>query len=313
MADLSVCAGIDAGTRESKLAYSDGLGTRIIARLEGFDLLALREESEAYFDEPVFSCVVASDSRVRPENSGFSDVHVIPQSEAVILGLGRDEKNIVCDFGESAFRMYVVNAHEVIDAETVSDVCGKVIDENFAEYLAERYCFRMSDSEVMHEARRIKHALTDNEITSWRERDIYRYELERVIHFPVKRSARTLQRLVRVHKPEGVILTGGSIKIPEVRRVISDVLGISPEYRGNLIAEGAAVKARELQRDNARAKRPDNAARLRELRAKMLELEDRLTRRQKDRVYAIFRQAEGINDAGIITLMENMMREIRSV
>ena len=61
-----------------------------------------------------------------------------------------------------------------------------------------------------------------------------------------------------------------------------------------------------------RAKRPDNAARLRELRAGMLELEERLTRRQKDRVYAMFRQAEGINDAGIIALMENMIREIRS-
>ena len=311
MADLSVCVGIDAGRCESKLAYSDELSTRIIARLDGFDLTALREEAEEFFDEPLFSCVVASDGRVRTEGTGFSDVHVITQSEAVILGLGRDDRCAIYDLGESACRMYVIDGGKVIDSERIDDVCGKVIDENFADYLSERYSFGVSD--VLYESRRIKHALTENKITSWREREIYRYELERVIHFPVKRTARVLQRLVRMHKPEGVILTGGSVKIPEVRRVIADVLGIMPEYRGNLVAEGAAARARELQRDNVRAKRPDNAARLRELRAGMLELEERLTRRQKDRVYAMFRQAEGINDAGIIALMENMLREIRSV
>ena len=313
MDGLNVCVGIDAGTRESKLAYSDALGTRIIARLDGFDLLALREEAETFFDEPVFLCVVASALRVRSVDSGFTDVHVITQSEAVILGLGREGRYAVCDLGESSCKIYVVDGHEVVDIETISDVCGRVIDENFADYLSERYCFSVNDAEVLHEAQRIKHALTENEITSWREREIYRYELERVLHFPVKRAARTLQRLVRVYKPEGVVLTGGSVKIPEVRRVFSEVLNLTPEYRISLIAEGAAAKVRELQRENVQAKKPDSAARLRELRAGMLELEDRLTRRQKDRVYAMFRQAEGINDAGIITLMENMMREIRSV
>ena len=306
MDSLNVCVGIDAGSYESELAYSDELSTRIITRIDGFDLLSLR-------DEPIFSCVVASSSRVMSETSGFSDVHVIPQSEAVILALGSDGRNIVCDLGEAACRMYVVNAHDVIDTEIIGNVCGRVIAENFAEYLAERYRFSARDYEVLHEARRIKHALTENEITSWRERDIYRYELERVIHFPVKRAARTLQRLVRVHKPESVILTGGNVKIPEVRRVIADVIGMTPERRLNLIADGAAKKARELQRNNVQRKKPDTASRLRELRTEMLTLEDRFTRHQKDRVYAIFRQAEGINDAGIITLMENMLREIRSV
>ena len=316
MDGLNVCVGIDAGSYESKLAYSDALSTRIIARLEGFDLAALREESEAFFDEPVFSCVVARDAGVRADGTGFSEVEVITQSEAVILGLdgeGEQRKSVVYDLGESACRMYVVNGHELKDSARIDDVCGKVIDMNFAEYLAERYGFSAGDSNVLHEAGRIKHSLTENEVTSWYERKIYRYELERLIHFPVKRTARVLNRLVRVHKPEVVILTGGSVKIPEVRKVIAGVLGITPEYRGNLIAEGAAARAREIQRDNVKAKRPDTASKLRELRAGMLELEEKLTRRQKDRVYAMFRQAEGINDAGIIALMENMIREMKSV
>ncbi|MBQ9434288.1 MAG: hypothetical protein IJU26_08745 [Synergistaceae bacterium] len=47
------------------------------------------------------------------------------------------------------------------------------------------------------------------------------------------------------------------MKIPEVRHVVAEVLGMTPEYRGNLIAEGAAAKARELQKDSQREKLPD--------------------------------------------------------
>ena len=315
MADLSVCAGIDAGSYESKAAYSDGLGTRIIARLEGFDLTALREEVEAFCEEPVFSCVVAlpdDGKRVRAEGTGFTEVYEIPQSEAIMLALGRDGRNIVCDFGANECRMYVVDGHEVVDRENITDFCGNVIDQNFAEYVAERCRLHRKDPHIASETRRIKYSLTENEYTVWRDVKIFRYELERLIHFPAKSTARVLQRLARVYRPEGVVLTGGSVKIPEVRRVIAEVLGMTPEYRGNLVAEGAAARARELQKDSKRAKIPDTAARLRELRGDVLAIEDRLTRRQKDRVYALFRQAEGIHDAGIISLMENLIREIRN-
>ena len=315
MADLSVCVGIDAGSCESKLAYSDGLGTRIIARLEGFDLTALREEAEAFCEEPVFSCVVAADSGIRTEGTGFTDVCWIPQSEAVILGLKREDRNIVCDLGASACRIYTVDGHELIEAEKITDFCGKTIDHDFEEYITERFRLNPKDQNIPIEIRRIKHSLTENDFTVWREVRIFRDELERLIHFPAKRTARVIQRLCRVHKPEGLILTGGSVKIPEVVRVFSEVVGVIPEYRMNLIAEGAAAKAREIQKDSARklTAQLDTAARLKDLRADVLAIEDRLTRRQKDRVYSLFRQAEGINDAGIITLMEGLIRDIKNV
>ncbi|MBQ7216518.1 MAG: hypothetical protein IJS39_11120 [Synergistaceae bacterium] len=318
MADLSVCVGIDAGSYESKLAYSDELGTRILARLEGFDLTALREEAEAFCEEPVFSCVAAlpdDGRRLRTEETGFTEVYEIPQSEAVILGLGREGRNIVCDLGASACRIYALDEHEVIDREEITDFCGKTIDRDFGEYIAERFTLNPKDPAISAETRRMKHTLTENDSAVWREVKVFRYELERLIHFPAKKTARVLQRFVRVHKPEGLILTGGSMKIPEVWRVFGEVAGLNPEYRGNLIAEGAAAKAREIQKDSARklTAKPDTASRLRELRADVLEIEDRLTRRQKDRVYALFRQAEGIHDEGAIALMENLIREIRSV
>ncbi len=313
MADLNVCTGIDAGSYESKLAYTDGLGTRIIARLEGFDLRALREEIEAYFDEPVFSCAVAGDLRVKVEGTGFTDVNLLTQGEAACIAPGCDGRHVVYDLGESACRMYAATGQEVVEKVTVDDVCGRVITRNFAEYLCDRYGLDMKADSVESEARRIKHTLSVEEFAVWHELKVYRYEFERVIHFAVKRTGRVLQRLVKVYRPDRVILTGGSIKIPEVWRVLSELTGITTEYRENLIAEGAAARARELQKGSRHSKSGNTAGRLRELRAGMFELEEKLTRQQKDRVYALFRQAEGINDEGIITLMEGLIRDLRNV
>ena len=47
--NVNVNVGIDAGSVCSKLAYSDKLGTRILADAEGFDAVLLREEAEIFF------------------------------------------------------------------------------------------------------------------------------------------------------------------------------------------------------------------------------------------------------------------------
>lgn len=306
-----MCVGIDAGSYESKLAVSDGLGTRIIARVPGFELVSLREEAEAFCDEPVFSCVVAGSLRVRSEMSGFTDVHTITPDEAIALALGRESRNVVYDLGASGCRIYALEAHELRESAAIEDVCGGVFDEQLAGYLADRFGL---DNRPVSEARRIKHELTEQESTIWREVRIYRYEFERLIHFHVKRTARVLQRFCRVHKPECVILTGGSIKIPEVWKTLAEVCSAGPEYRGNVIAEGASLLARTIQKEGDREARRHEVqagASMRELRAAMLELEDKLTRRQKDRLYSLFKQAEGMNDSGITSMMESLLREIR--
>lgn len=309
MDSLNVCAGIDAGSYESKLAYSDSLSTRIIARLPGFDMNALREEAEAFFDEPVFSCVVAlhGGRRVSAGASGFNDVETITASEALCLVV--KGKALVYDLGASGCRMFMLADGALIESDAVDDVSGNEFDRRFAEYLAER--FRVEAVDVS-EARRIKHELSEREGTTWHEVRILREELERLIHFPVKRTARILHRMAKVHSPDTVIVTGGSVKIPCVMRTLAEVLGFLPEYRGNVIAEGAAFRAREQQKGGRQTQKADTSSRLRELRAGVISLEDKLTRRQKDRLYAMFRQAEGINDAGIIALMEKLIREIRS-
>ena len=318
-AGLNVYAGIDAGSACSKIAYSDNLGTRIIARSGGAvmaDFVALREEAEIFFDEPVFACVVAVHDdtpsrqrealRVNAVNAGFRDVNVIGQFEAMTLGLGDEVRTVVCDFGASRCGFAVVEGGDVLDDGTV-DVGGGTFDKIFADYLRELRLMKKADDVIMTEARRIKHILSDDESRLWHNMTVYRNDFERLIYFPVLRASHTLNRFVRVWRPERVVLTGGCAKIPLVREVFKGV-----DVVDDLIAKGVSLKGLSLSKQETRRNIADNVARIRALRAEILRIEDGLTRQQKDRVYVLFRQAEGINDAGIIAMMENLIREIKN-
>ncbi len=315
MAGLNVYA-IDAGTDTSKLGYSDNLSTRIIARLDGFDPLSLREEAEIFCDEPVFSCVAAVNPGTHHENirakilaSGFTEAEIIPAHEALITALNYPGKVLVYDFGASGSRLVVLEGHEVLESVIIPDVCGSGFDKAFAEYLAERRLLRSVNEAVIREARRIKHVLSEDEVLKWHGLEILRSDFERLIHFSVKRARHTADRLLRVHRPERFILTGGCVKIPAVRKIFADM---KPEIQEDVIITGASLKARSVGRAARKTvNRTDTASKLKELRAGMIELEDKLTRKQKDRLYVLFRQAEGINDSGIIAIMENLIRDIR--
>ncbi|MBQ6113003.1 MAG: hypothetical protein IJL10_01945, partial [Synergistaceae bacterium] len=122
--NANVNVGIDAGSVCSKLAYSDKLGTRILADAEGFDAVSLREEAEIFFDEPVYSCVIAvneaMNSRQRDKLrtsailSGFRDVEIIGSDEAIILGLCDSARTLVCDFGASKSSFRIIEDGEVL-------------------------------------------------------------------------------------------------------------------------------------------------------------------------------------------------------
>ncbi len=322
MANLNVCVGIDAGSSSSKLAFSDDKGTRLIGSTGGFDALTLREAAEVFFDEPVFSCVIAvpenftrrqrDDVNAASKRAGFRDADIITAYEAMTLALDFPGKVLVYDFGASKSDMVVFESGEVIESVTLDDICGNVFDDVFAGWLSDRFTLDLIDKNILRErAESIKITLSESDYVTWREVNIMRGDFERLIHFTVKRAAHTVQRLLRVHHPERFILTGGCANIPEVRSTLAGLTKFSPELRPGLIAEGAALKGRSLTAENSRTQTTNIAARLREIRAGMIEIEDKLTRTQKDRIYMMFRQVEGINDAGIIALMENMIREIR--
>ena len=315
-AGLNVCAGIDAGSECSKLAYSDNLGTRILARSEGLDFLTLREEAEIFFDEPLFSCIIAVKDdmplrqreavRLKAVSAGFRDADIIGQFEAMILALNDESRILVCDFGASRCDFVVIDDNEVIDNDSC-DVGGIMFDKIFAEYLRELRTLKKVDDSLMSEAKRIKHILSNEESRLWHNATILRDDLERLIYFPVKRASHTLCRFMRVFRPERLILTGGCANIPLVREFFTGA-----EIIDDIVAKGAALKGLAISKQEAKRNIADNAARIRTLRGEILRIEDGLTRSQKDKLYILFRQAEGINDAGIITMMENLIREIKN-
>ena len=317
--NVNVNVGIDAGSVCSKLAYSDKLGTRILADAEGFDAVSLREEAEIFFDEPVYSCVIAVNETINSRQrdklktsailSGFRDVEIIGSDEAIILGLCDSARTLVCDLGASKSSFRIIEDGEVLES-VEADVCGDMFDRIFAEYLAERKLIKKADKKIFSEARRIKHILSESNSRLWHNVNIFREDFERLIYFPVKRASHTFNRIKKIWKPVKIILTGGCANIPIVKEFFN-----GSEILEGLIAKGASLRALSITKQGTRAWKDDisnNASRVRELRAEILGIEELLTRAQKDRLYVMFRQAESSNDPGIISIIENLVREIKN-
>ncbi len=324
MAGSNVCVGIDAGTKTSKLAYSDSLSTRIIATLEGFDVNALREEAEVFFDEPVFSCVIAipetfsrrqrEDIMFNAKSKGFSgETELITSHEAMRLILPEDENILICDMGASKTDFVFLNHGDILFTELLDDISGDSFDKTFAEYIADLRLITVIDEAILREAMRIKHVLSERDSLRWHEREITRDDFERLIYFQIKRASHTADKLLRVYKPDRFIMTGGVCNVPLVRKIFAGISpDIQPEFDMNIIVKGAAEKARSLSKESRHNAKLNTTAKLQELRAGIIEVEDMLTRSQKDRLYAMFKQTEGMNDSGSMTLMENLIRDIKN-
>ena len=322
--------GIDAGTRISKAAYSDSHSrtTRIIARIEGFDVNALREESEMKLDDIVTSCVIAIPDEYTARQydelistasrSGFEDVDIISEYEAMNweLNLGTEASALICDFGASRVNFAVIGNDELIDTEVIPDFGGNECDKIFASWLSERFILNLIDEKLLRQrAEQIKFTLSVSDFVTWRGVDILREDFERLIYFPVKRITHHAKKFMRVYRPDKFILAGGMSSVPLIRQLFTEELNLSPEIHADIIAKGAALKAREYSQESVNRGNHNHqeiSQRLRELKAEIIELEANLTRSQRDRLYLLFKQAEGINNSGIIELMEGLINELKS-
>ena len=311
MTDSKISIGIDSGSKFLKAANSG----KITAKIEGFDFNALREESEIFLDDIITSCYIAVpddyNKRQRDEimklaeRSGFDDINIINSYEALIYA---DTGNsLICDFGASKFSMSVIDDNEILDEEIIPDLSGNLVDKIFTEWLCARFNINLSDNT---KAEHIKISLSSNESFTWRGVEILRADLERLIYFQVKRASHTAKKFYRIYKPAKIILTGGMSNIPLVRKIFSEELGFTPEINNDLIAKGAAVAA--SSEDDKIKSKIDTAQKFKELRGQILIIEELLTRSQKDKLYLLVKQAEGINDSGIIEIMQNLISEIKS-
>ena len=320
MGNLSANFGIDAGTHTSKLVYDN----KLIAAVENFNLIEIREQAEIFFDEPVFSCVIAlpdvytkrqrEDVIFNAKKSGFKNIELMTSHEAIINAVNDEECVLVLDFGASKSELMIFDDDEILENEIFYDVCGNKFDKIFAEWLCERFTLNLIDEKLLSKrAEIIKIALSSNDFVTWREVDIMRDDFERLIRFSLKRILHTAERFIECYKPKKFIITGGGAEIPLFKKIFNN-LNIKPEFNYILTASGAAMKALELSKGNQSSEKINALSKFRELRGELIEIEDLLTRKQKDKLYFLFRQAEGIltNDPAIINLMGNLIKSIKN-
>ena len=322
-ANLNVSVGIDIGSSYSKISSYD---EKIIAAMPGCDFLKLREEAELYFDEPVFSCVIAEGGGKRREDlifnakkAGFKNIEIIHSHEAMENNFdNKNGKILVFDLGASKSEIIFFENSSVIDSEIIQDVCGNEFDKIFASWLSERFSLNLiNKKDLLTQAEKFKQDLSFNEKISWRDVDILREDFERLIYFSLKRVSHTVERFLDCYAPKEFIITGGCSEIPAVKKIFSELFSnfnFNIEFNKNFIASGAAKKASSLSSSQEHTKRLDNAAKLSQIRGALIELEDLLTRKQKDRLYSFFRHTEALslNNPALIKILENLISEIKA-
>ena len=319
MINLNANVGIDAGNHTSKLAYNN----KFIASIPKFNLIELREQAEIFFDEPVFSCVIAlpdfyskrqrDDVIFNAKKSGFKDIQIISAHEAMINALEDKNRVLILDFGASKSEIIFFDNNEILDNEIFYDICGNEFDKIFSQWLCERFTLNLIDEKILlSRAELIKIALSSNDFITWREISIMREDFERLIRFSVKRILHTIERFIECYRPKKFIITGGCSEIPLVRKIFN-ALNIQIEYNTNLIASGASLKARMSSQENKSSEKINVFAKIRELRGELIEIEELLTRKQKDKIYFLFRQAEGLLTNDIINLLENLIKSIKKL
>lgn len=314
---------IDAGSYSAKIAGEN----KFIASVPGRDLLKIREESEIFFDEPIFSCVAALpgdfDRRQREnfifeaKRAGFKNIEIISSHDAMLSGLDdkdREQTILIYDFGFSKSEIIFFDGGEIIDSEIIKDVSGETFDKIFASWLSERFTLNLiNEKELLTRAENFKRELSSKDSMTWRGVEIGREDFERLIYFSVRRASHTAERFVNCYDPDKFIMTGGSCEIPVVKKIFRDLF---PKiiFDESLIVSGTAKKATSLSSKREESKKLDNKAKLSEIRGALMTLEDLLTRKQKDRLYGLFRQIETLseNSPALIKLLENLVGEIRS-
>ena len=317
-----ICIAVDAGSHTSKIAACN----KFTAAVDGSDLVKIREEAEIYFDEPVFSCVIAvpddCGKRQREElifnakKSGFKNIELINSHDAVLNFIEKNKKILVYDFGASRSEFIFFSDNKVIDSEIIKDICGSEFDKMFASWLRERFNLSLiNEKDLLTQAESFKKELSLNEKITWRETEILREDFERLIYFSVKRALHTAERFIDCYNPDKFILTGGGAEIPVVNKIFAD---FKPEFNKNLIVSGTAKHALQLTQNAKNTKRDVQEIKLKinEIRGSIISIEDMLTRRQKDRLYKLFRQTEGMiagDEASmtLINLLSNLINEIK--
>ena len=211
------------------------------------------------------------------EAAGFQVLRIInePTAAALAYGLqktGVDETVLIYDLGGGTFDVTIarITPREIVVLSTAGDhdLGGKNWDDRIATFLSERFASEtgfdplddpVALNEVLVLSEQAKWALSERSstrITLQLGQDRRTFELSRsefeTMTFPLMDRTRRLTEEARGEaglswpKVDGVLLVGGSTRMPMVRTYVSQMAGKSPRAGVNVdevVALGAAIQA----------------------------------------------------------------------
>jgi len=208
----------------------------------------------AHFDD-----VTRSSIRDAAESSGLEVLRLISEPTAAALAYGLENgvegKYLVYDLGGGTFDVSLLKMKmgifQVLATDGSNNFGGDDIDYALSTYLRSQNSDLPKDLSIQL-AKVAKEFLSQNDI--WQNQEyalsLSQQILEEIVTPLITPTIEMTQSLIKNHDIEGIILVGGSTKMPLVKRLLSSIVGniydnIDPDQS---VAFGAALQAENLTR-----------------------------------------------------------------
>jgi molecular chaperone HscA len=251
-------------------------------------LATLRYRAEDTFDDELYGAVITvpayfdegqrQATKDAAQLAGLNVLRLISEPTAAAIAYGLDNASegvyAVYDLGGGTFDISILRltqgVFEVIATGGDSALGGDDYDHALAGFvLAQTGIHAESDGDkaaVLVAARAAKEALTDSESASFRAEiagrsvqfDLTRAQFDAATKPLTDRTIAAVRKALRDAKLkpndlQGIVLVGGSTRMPQVRRAVADFFGREPLVNLNpdeVVALGAAIQANQLAGNN---------------------------------------------------------------
>lgn len=247
-------------------------------------LAVLRQRAEDSFDADIDGAVITvpayfddAQRQATKDAAQLAGLHVLrlinePTAAAIAYGLDHGSEGLfaVYDLGGGTFDISILRmtrgVFEVVATGGDAALGGDDYDRMLAQALAHQLGCTDADprlqATLLHHARRAKHALTDAsqaEVAFQWDGKTYRCSVSRALFEELTSAltARTMSEVRRVLRDarlqaaevEGVVMVGGSTRMPMIRRAVAEFFSKEPLTDLNpdeVVALGAAISAHQL-------------------------------------------------------------------
>ncbi|WP_370678557.1 Fe-S protein assembly chaperone HscA [Comamonas sp. GB3 AK4-5] len=253
-------------------------------------LATLRYRAEDSFDDDLYGAVITvpayfddAQRQATKDAAQLAGIHLLrlinePTAAAIAYGLDNGSEGVyaVYDLGGGTFDISILRltqgVFEVIATGGDSALGGDDYDAALAQWVLQQSGAQLATAEdraaVRVAAKQCKQALTDSESATFSAPLANGVQLQHVVHrsdFEAATAALTQRSLAAVRRAlrdaeltadevQGVVMVGGSTRMPLVQRAVGDYFGQTPLTNLNpdeVVALGAAIQANQLAGNSA--------------------------------------------------------------